>query len=104
MKEDNMTTQEVEQAITVKAVEQTLADKIWADIKDVELGLFALEGQSVSKYCTPILVEPFHLYLSNNKGIGAVLPAMEEALFKKYDVEMQDRFIVVSLKKTLPRR
>lgn len=75
----------------------TVADRIWNDIKDVELGLFALDGQLVNKYCTPVKVEPSKLYMGH-KDIGAVLPAVEVALAKKYNVELQDRFIVVSYK------
>lgn len=85
---------------TVVVKERTDAEKIWDTIKNVQLDMFALPDQTVSKYCTPIAVEPSKLYLTY-KGIGAVLPAMETALSKKYNVEVVDKYIVVSNKSAL---
>lgn len=77
--------------------EKTEAEKIWEVIKNVQIDMFALPDQYVSKYCTPTVVEPSKLYVTF-RGIGAVLPALEVALGKRYNVEAQDKFIVISNK------
>lgn len=81
----------------VNKVEKTAADKIWDEVKGIELDLFSLPGQTIEKYCKPALVDTSKLYLLH-KGVGAILPAIEVALSKKYKVEMIDKFIVISPK------
>jgi len=78
------------------APKQTMADKIWADLKDKQLDMFGLPGQIVSKYCQPAMIEPNRLYLVPK--IGAVLPALEDAFGKKYTFELSDKFIIVAQK------
>lgn len=93
MKNKNIT--KSDEATPVK----TLADNIWDEIKDLDLGLFSLPGQFVSKYCTPKAGDPSKLYLEY-KGIGAVLPALEELVKRKYDISSEERFIVISPRKS----
>lgn len=85
--------------VQVPPVKST-ADKIWDDIKNVELEMFALPGQILSTYCSQVKVNPDKLYLEPKKNIGALLPTLENVLIKKYTVERVDRFIVVSHKVT----
>lgn len=82
--------------------EQTAADKIWSDIKDKTIEMFALPGQTVAKYCKQVKIEPSKLYLTST--VSAVLPAIEEAFKKQYDIELVDRYIVVSNKTSLPKK
>jgi len=76
---------------------QTMAEKIWNDIKDRTISIFGLPGQTTAKYCSPIIVEPSKLYL--NFTVGAALPALEEAFGKAYEVELVDRYITLAPKK-----
>ena len=76
--------------------EKTIAEKIWNEIKDKEIGLFALANQKVQKYCTPIFAEPNRLYIKIS--CGAVLPSLESAL-PEYEFTPTDKFIIVSRKK-----
>jgi hypothetical protein len=85
-------TAEVDTAKQAKQV--TVADKIWNHIKDEQLELFALPSQCVKKYCEPVCIEPTKLYLKFK--IPAVLPALETALKGWYNVEMTNKYIVVS--------
>ena len=44
-------------------VEKTEADKIWTEIKNKKIEMFALPDQTVSQYCKPISVDPNKLFL-----------------------------------------
>ncbi len=80
----------------------TDALKIWNDIKDREIFMFALPNQVVSQHAKPVLIDPsvLHLVLMSS----AALPSLEEAVGKSdprrgivgYKVEMVDRFVVVT--------
>jgi hypothetical protein len=74
---------------------KTAADKIWDEIKDLRIEMFALPDQQVHHYCKPVSVEPSKLFLVST--VGSVLPALEAVLAPKYVVEKQDRFFIVSL-------
>jgi hypothetical protein len=74
---------------------QSTADKIWENIKDVRVEMFALPNQVVSRYCEPIAIEPSNCYLKFTTEV--ILPALELALKDKYDVERTDKYIKVSL-------
>ena len=77
--------------------EMTVAEKIWFDIKDKPINMFALKNQTPAKYCQPLFIEPNRLYLTFS--IGSVLPALETA-FGEYNIEMSGQFIFVSPKST----
>lgn len=76
---------------------KTPADLIWDEIKELKIEMFALPGQQVQHYCTPVPVDPTKLFLTVTAG--SVLPALEMVVSPKYVVEKQDRFLVVSLAK-----
>lgn len=76
---------------------KTVAQKIWDDIKDKPLDMFGVPGLTAAKYCQPVPVDPNKLYLGFT--VSAVLPALELAYKGKYEVELVDRFIVLSHKK-----
>lgn len=78
----------------------TEAGKIWSEIKDREIQMFALPGQRVSDYCKPTFVEPSRLYLLTTAS--STLPSLEEALSKEYVVELVDKYTVVSRKPSFP--
>lgn len=84
---------------SLKEEEKTKADKIWENIKDMNLDLFALPGQKVSMHAKriPIHDEFVHLKLSSQ----AVLAALESVLGSKYLVEPGEQYVVV--KQSLPK-
>jgi hypothetical protein len=79
----------------------TEAGRIWDDIKDREIFMFALPNQVVSQHAKPVLIDPsiLHLILVSS----AALPSLEEAVGRSdprrkivsYQVELTDRFVVV---------
>ena len=80
--------------VAEKPVVKTLADKIWDDIKEKPVEMFALPKQFVHMYCKQIKIEPSKLYLTFT--VPAILPALEVALEGKYTVERLERYISVS--------
>ena len=70
-------------------------EKIWQEIKDVQLNLFALPNQTVQKHCQPQLVEPTRLYVTFSAG--AVGPALEAAL-SNYSVEIDGKYVIIGRK------
>jgi hypothetical protein len=80
----------------------TVAETIWADIKDRPIEMFGLPNQTPANYCKPIGVEPSKLYLTLTTTATAVVSALETAFKNRYDVEAVDRYIVLSNKATFP--
>lgn len=58
------------------------SDKIWADVKDLPLGIYALANQFVSQHVSKIDLPGKELYLKLKSS--AVLPALEATVFSKY--------------------
>lgn len=71
----------------------TTSDKIWGEIKDLSLDLFALPNQKVSMHTKRVEISPemVHLTLSSQ----AVLASLETALGKKYTVEAGEKYVSV---------
>tara|TARA_R110000868_G_scaffold99024_4_gene272641 strand:- start:8070 stop:8369 length:300 start_codon:yes stop_codon:yes gene_type:complete len=78
-------------------VTETEASKIWSEIKDKDILMFALPGQKVSHYCSPVVVEPTKLYLLVTAT--SVTPALETAIGNKYSVDLVNKYTVVSRSK-----
>ncbi len=77
-----------------KKVNKTISDKIWEEIKDKKIDLFALPNQTVSMYCQPVNVNPSKLYLTYKAS--SVIAAMEETLGSSYKLEHAGNYITVS--------
>jgi hypothetical protein len=77
-----------------KKIVKTAADKIWDEIKDLRIEMFALPDQRVHHYCKPVTIDPSKLFLLSTAG--SVLPSLEAAVSPKYVEEKQDRFIIVT--------
>jgi len=75
---------------------KTEADKMWDEIKDLPIEMFALPNQTVAQHCSPVPVDPAKLYLVMRST--AVLPSLEVSIQKGFNVEMADRFAVVTRK------
>jgi hypothetical protein len=77
-------------------------DRIWAEIKNVQVSLFALPAKPLSSYCKQIQLDPKQCFLTFDARQASVIPAMEAVLAPKFDIQMLDnRYIVVS-RKPLP--
>lgn len=72
----------------------TEAGKIWDEIKNREIEMFALPDQRVWQHAEPILIEPTKLYLRTRST--SVLPSLETACGKKFTVELVDRYVTVA--------
>lgn len=79
---------------TTKAITGTEAGAIWEEIREKSIDMFALPDQKVFMHVHPVNIEPSKLYLLLNST--SVLPSLETAIGKKYNVELVDRFVVVS--------
>lgn len=72
------------------------SEKIWNEIKDIQLDLFGLPDQTIEKVCIPVDIEPSALYIQSN--VGAVYAALEGALGKDFSIEMVGKFWVLNRK------
>ena len=70
------------------------AGKIWDEIKEKTIEMFALPDQKVSDHCTPVNIEPSKLYLRTKSS--AVLPSLEVSCGKKFTVELVDKYVTVT--------
>lgn len=79
------------------APKETVAEKIWNEIRDKEIQMFSLPGKTIGDFCQPVLIEPSRCFLVFKAS--AVLPALEEAVGKNFTCEAMDKYIVVTRKK-----
>lgn len=70
------------------------AGKIWDEIKEKSIEMFALPDQKVADHCTPVNIEPSKLYLRTKSS--AVLPSLEVSCGKKFAVELVDKYVTVT--------
>ena len=89
-----MSIKKTDEILSNKNVDNTLANKIWEEIKNLKIDMFALPNQRVHNYCKPISVDPDKLFLIPTAW--AVLPVLEQLLNPKYIVDKQDRFLIIS--------
>jgi hypothetical protein len=87
-------------AVEAKAAKEEVprvpaAQQIWGAIKERELGLFGLAGQTVEKYCTPIELDPTRCMLKYK--VSSVIPALE-AVVPDFDFEVAGAYLVISKK------
>lgn len=97
--EEKQITEPKSEELKIEAVakkEQTMADKIWAQLKDQPLEMFGLSNQKVSDWCSPQQVEPTKLYVVIK--VGAVLQALIDRFGFKFDIEMNNKWAVISPK------
>lgn len=84
--------------------QQSEAERIWEEIKNLPIQMFGLPGQVIAQHAAPFSIEPSKLYLTIRSS--ATLPSLESALnegFEKrmcgsFTVEQADRFVVVARK------
>lgn len=75
-------------------LKETEAHKIWNEIKEKSIDMFALPNQVVEKYCKPLFIEPNRLYLTISAA--SVLPSLEASLGEKYSIELSDKYLLVA--------
>lgn len=76
------------------SMQGTVAGDIWNEIKNLNIDMFALPNQKVWMHCHPIMIEPTKLYLVTNSS--AVLPSLETALGKNFNIELTTKFLIVT--------
>lgn len=79
--------------VVFTSVVKTDADKIWEEIMNLKIEMFALPSQLVWQHCTPVKVEPSRLYLTIRSS--ATLPSLEFAIGSGYTVSLVDKFVIV---------
>lgn len=72
--------------------EVTEADKIWAEIKDFPINVYAV-AQQVHQCITKIDLPGDELFAKLKSS--AVLPALETTLGKRFSVELADKYIII---------
>ena len=72
-----------------------VVESIWDTIKERELGLFGLTGQTIAKYCVPVSSDANRCLLKYK--VSSVIPALEAAV-KDFDFEVITGYLVVSKK------
>lgn len=83
------------EVIKTEAPRLPMAQQIWASIRERELGLFGLMGQTVEKYCTPMDLDPTKCMLKYK--VSSVIPALEAAV-QDFDFEVAGAYLVISKK------
>jgi hypothetical protein len=87
---------EKKQNKTEQKIEVSEADKIWNEIKNSTIDMFALPDQKVHQYVKQVKIDPSKLFLV--ASATSVLPSLETAIQGKFTVEQVDKFIVVKRK------
>jgi len=73
--------------------QQTEADKIWDEIKDLPISMFTLPGQKVSDHLEKLEVPGNELYV--RLVSSAVMGSLEEAIGDKYAVEQAEKYTII---------
>jgi len=79
---------------TLDEIADTESGKIWNEIKDKNIEMFALPDQKVSDHCAPVNIEPSKLYLRTRSS--SVLPSLEASCGKNFTVELVDKYVTVT--------
>jgi len=66
-----------------KAKVPTASDKIWEEIKNLPIAMFALPNQTIQNHVVRVEVEPSSLYLRGKSP--AVIAGLDEALNTSFD-------------------
>ena len=82
-----------ENATTTTQKKVSEADKIWQEIRGLAINVYSLDGQKVSDHVLKIDLPANELYVKLKSS--AVLPALEAALGKKYEVELAEQYVIV---------
>lgn len=77
----------------------TEPNKIWDEIKDKELEIFALPNQKVKDHAEPLNIPGVeHLYVK--LASSAVLASLETCL-KDFEFEQTEKYVIIKRKSTL---
>jgi len=75
------------------------SEKMWNQIQNLKIDMFALPNQFVSNYCKFVNIDSEKLYLTVSPS--SALPALEAALVQaygpdKFDISMTEKFVVLT--------
>lgn len=76
----------------------TEADRIWNEIKGMSIDVYAIQNQVVEQHATMLPMPGDRLVLKLRSS--AVLPALETAIGRKYEVELVEKYVIVKRAKT----
>lgn len=76
----------------------TKSEEIWEEIKNKEVLMFALPNQTVNMYCKPVSIDPNRLFLEFRTT--SFFPALEAALGNKFNIELVNKWLVVTRNET----
>lgn len=76
-----------------KKIEPTVSDKLWDEIKNAPIDMFALPNQCVKQHVQRIKISPTEVHLKLKST--AVVASLEAALGLKYQVEVCEGYVIV---------
>lgn len=82
--------------VALEPAKKNKSQLIWESIKDLPIELFALPNQKVSMHCKYVPISNDVCFVQST--LTSFLPMLELAVSTKFNVEMQDKFILVSEK------
>ena len=78
---------------------KTKADVMWDTLESTELDLFGLPNQKLCDYCKHVRLDPEKLFLvlkRDKSTATAIVSALSNALYPKYNVEQVEKFFIVT--------
>ena len=77
-------------------IPDTVAGQLWQQVKGLDLNLFSLPDQLVSKYFHPLFVEADKVYLTTT--VSAAVAALEEVLPKDLEITSVVKYFILAKK------
>lgn len=69
------------------------SDKIWSEIKDLPIDMFALPDQRVKNHVQRVKVTPTEVHLKLKSS--SVVASLEAVLCRQFDLEISDGYVIV---------
>ena len=76
-----------------KKAEATESDKIWAEIEELPIDMFALPDQKIKNHVQRVKVTPTEVYLKLKST--SVVASLEAALGRRFELEMAEGYVIV---------
>lgn len=76
-----------------KKVDVNESDKIWAEIKELPIDMFALPDQRIKNHAQRMKVTPTEVHLKLKSS--SVIASLEAALGRKYELEVTEGYVIV---------
>ena len=88
--------EETKEVVVAKEVivEPNFGDKLWEEIKDKPIDMFALPGKRVQDFVSKVMGTANSLLVSVK--VGAAIPALEQTLGNTFKVVPDEKYVTVS--------